>query len=838
MEDGNMNEKPEQMVKKTENKTSKERQADEHSGFLPQAIQQSSEGIAIADMDGNLIYLNDAFARMHGYFPSELLGKNLSLFHTPEQLPAVEEANRQIKKTGNFRGEIWHVRRDGSMFPGIMHNSLIRDEKGNPIYMLGLLRNITLRKQLEEVLEKSQKALNENRELLDSILNASGVAIGLGQNRKMIWGNESLKKIFGFIKDEDFIGKDTSLVYANEEEYRRIGELIYRITPGEILETEARFKRHDNNHEFIGHLKANILDPSNPEKGAIINIIDITEQKQAEEVLKKSKERYQLLADNITDVILVIDADRFAIRYISPSAESVFGYTPSSGSVYGYTREEVANFNAFDFLTPHSADHVKEVFNREFEKDKLGKAEAQRLELEVLHKDGLTSWMEVSARFIRDDKKQVKSILCVVRDISQRKKAEDKLKKSEKQYRLLAENVTDTICVINLDGFVFNYVSPSVESIFGHTVEEFINLNVYDLLIPDSADHAMKVLAQEIEKNKDGSAEPQQLEMQIIRKDGLKGWVEISARFLRDNKKQVTSVLCVVRDISKRKEVEDVLQKSEDRYRHLVEKMSDGLAVHENELLTFVNSKFCEMLGYQHSEMIGKSILDLLDDHNRQIVKNQLALRKQGNITESYEVELLKKNGSKIITNLSPQGIFDPEGQFKGSFGVFTDITLYKQAEDILNQAKQKLEEKVKQRTSELEEKNVALKVLLDQRDQDKNKLEKTIMSNVKALIEPNITRLKNSKPNSKQKSTIKILESNLNEITAPFLNRLSLTYLKLTPTEIQVANFLKHGATTKEIAESLNLSQRTIDTHRFNIRKKIGIKGKGINLRTYLSSL
>jgi len=444
--------------KKTEDLKSKSdalKQAEEQASFIPLAIRQCSEGVAVVDLDGNLKYLNEAFARMHGYSPPELIGKNISIFHTPDQMPSVEEANRQIKETGIFRGEIWHTRRDGSIFPGIMHNSLIRDDEGNPIYMLGLLRNITQRKQLEEALRKSEK-------------------------------------------------------------------------------------------------------------------------------------QYRLLAENITDVILIIDVGRFTISYISPSAEKIFGYTPSAESVFGYTRKELANFNAFDFLTPQSVQKMKTVFNRELEKDKFGKAEAQMLELEVLRKTGSTIWIEVSARFLRDEAKQVKSILCVIRDISKRKKAEESLKKSE------------------------------------------------------------------------------------------------------------------------------------------------------------------------------------------------LMLRR----------------------------------------------------------AKNKLEEKVRQRTAELQERNIALKVLLDQRDHENKKIEETILSNIHTLIEPNLNRLKNSRLSSKQTAAVRLLEFNLHQITSPFQNRQSIGRLKLSPMEIQVANFLKNGATTKEIAEALNLSRRTIDAHRYNIRKKIGIKGKGVSLKNYLNSL
>ena len=84
--------------------------------FLLAAVEQSNEGIAISDLEGNLQYLNSAFAKKHGYTPDELIGKNLAVFHTPKQMSSVKRANRQLKNKGEFKGEIWHQRRDKSVF--------------------------------------------------------------------------------------------------------------------------------------------------------------------------------------------------------------------------------------------------------------------------------------------------------------------------------------------------------------------------------------------------------------------------------------------------------------------------------------------------------------------------------------------------------------------------------------------------------------------------------------------------------------------------------------------------------------------------------------------------
>ncbi len=168
-----------------------------------------------------------------------------------------------------------------------------------------------------------------------------------------------------------------------------------------------------------------------------------------------------------------------------------------------------------------------------------------------------------------------------------------------------------------------------------------------------------------------------------------------------------------------------------------------------------------------------------------------------------------------------------------------------KQAKEDLKQANLELERRVEERTIELknktaklEEVNTALRVLLAKREEDKINLETNVLSNVQKLILPYLSEIKKSALTSSQQSYLEILESNLNEVISPFSHRLSSQYINLTPAEIQVADFVKHGKNTKEIADMLNLSPKTIDSHRANIRNKLGLRNKKTNLRSYLLSL
>lgn len=155
-------------------------------------------------------------------------------------------------------------------------------------------------------------------------------------------------------------------------------------------------------------------------------------------------------------------------------------------------------------------------------------------------------------------------------------------------------------------------------------------------------------------------------------------------------------------------------------------------------------------------------------------------------------------------------------------------------------QVEQKLlarERELEIQTRDLEEVNTALRVLLRQREADKKELEDRILSNFQQLVRPLLEKLKISGLNKRQQDLLEIAQNELKDILAPFLHDVSVGQLKLTPTEIQVANLVKHGKSTKEIADVMNLSTRTVQVNRNNIRKKIGITNKKVNLRSYLLS-
>jgi len=169
---------------------------------------------------------------------------------------------------------------------------------------------------------------------------------------------------------------------------------------------------------------------------------------------------------------------------------------------------------------------------------------------------------------------------------------------------------------------------------------------------------------------------------------------------------------------------------------------------------------------------------------------------------------------------------------------ILRDVTERKLAEIMLRWAHDELERRVRERTAELEETNTALKVLLKRREEDRKNTEENIICNVREIILPYLEKLKNTRLDVQQKVFLNILENNVNEIISPFVRNLFWHFSKLTPMEVQIAALLQDGKTAKEMAELLNVSINTIKSHKANLRNKLGLKNKDVNLRTFLTAM
>lgn len=147
-------------------------------------------------------------------------------------------------------------------------------------------------------------------------------------------------------------------------------------------------------------------------------------------------------------------------------------------------------------------------------------------------------------------------------------------------------------------------------------------------------------------------------------------------------------------------------------------------------------------------------------------------------------------------------------------------------------------EELLSHKAEKLEETNIAMKVLLDHRNRDRQELENRFLANIRELVLPYLEKLKTGRLQQREKALVSIMEEHLHDISSPFLNRLSSLHLMLTPQELEVALLVRQGKSSQEISDVLNIAVATVSFHRKKLRNKLGLESRSQNLRTYLLSL
>jgi PAS domain S-box-containing protein len=294
-------------------------------------------------------------------------------------------------------------------------------------------------------------------------------------------------------------------------------------------------------------------------------------------------------------------------------------------------------------------------------------------------------------------------------------------------------------------------------------------------------------------------------------------------------------------EMHQRQLVEAQLRESEQRFHLALDAASNG--VWDRNLLTgevYFGANWQHTLGHEVEGAISDehTFENLVHPDDREKVLAQREAHVQGK-TLRYEVEYRIRNkagGWQWMLSRGQTVARDAEGKAQRIVGTVTDITRMKEAEAELQRNRDELEQRVKERTAELSQSNVALNVLLKKREEDREVLAEQVLSNTSKLVEPFFDRLSESRLTEQQRMLVDILRTNIKELTSPFASHYSSKLVRLTPAEMQVANMVKQGKRSKEIAEIMHLSPGTVNIHRKNIRKKLDIAHQKTNLQTLLS--
>jgi PAS domain S-box-containing protein len=266
------------------------------------------------------------------------------------------------------------------------------------------------------------------------------------------------------------------------------------------------------------------------------------------------------------------------------------------------------------------------------------------------------------------------------------------------------------------------------------------------------------------------------------------------------------------------------LERKEKRYQSLVESLNEGiLAIDKEGKTTFVNEQMARMLGYSADELLGKSIYSYMLSNEATHAAEKLFASNTGEY-KLNDFQFVKADASLLYVTIEPAPIYNEYGVCTGVMCGVVNITEKKEAELQL-----------KAQAALLQQKNSALKEVLSQIEDEKTRIKQSVALNVEEIILPLISKMKIEGFSDEK---MKILVNSLQQITSDFGLKISHKKNRLSPRETEICNLIKQGLSSKEISQLLHISPATTERYRNNIRAKLGIVKKNVNLVTYLNNL
>jgi PAS domain S-box-containing protein len=374
----------------------------------------------------------------------------------------------------------------------------------------------------------------------------------------------------------------------------------------------------------------------------------------------KERKKLRQLSDKMQIAVLEFDLER-KIIYANPAAWRMTGFD-SSVIESGRRAEEL--------IAPEQAALVAEALTRLAQG-----ADPVPMSLRVVKKDGIQMPIEVFADLVCSGGKPVGFIVYAI-DMRHRVRIEEKLDEEEAAFRLIVEHSRDGMVIVD-DAFRIIYANDGFVDILGTTRSDVLGLDFRETLHPDS----VEMVADYYVRRQRGEKPPSSYRAKLVRRDGAVRICLVSATTMvgSDGK---TKTVANIEDLTKAIESEVQLELSRERYRTLVETMEDGLGIDDQDgLLTYANKALVNMLGYDSAEeLLGRPLGDILHGMANEELEKTIERRKKGE-KDAYEGQLVHKSGRLIPVVVSATPLFDPDGNYVGSFGLLTDLTEVKRAE-------------------------------------------------------------------------------------------------------------------------------------------------------------
>ncbi|TDI81482.1 MAG: PAS domain S-box protein, partial [Caldithrix sp.] len=699
-------------VKKLEKTESKPRQTEiklgnngNNLGLLNSIIEETTDVIFVKDLKGRHLLVNSACAQVIGKSVKQIIGKNNEQLFPPEVARHLTEIDKQIIASGKPQTleEVVLPAGSDSARTYLTNKAPLRDDNDNITGLIGVARDITERKQASRMLATQSEVLRM-------------IALGVGLTEILarlclLIEQQSAGALCSILLFDEAGGKLHSGAapslpqkYARALDGLMVGEgqgscgtavtrgkqvIVYDIAKDPLW---AGFRKLALKHgirscwstpfsskeKVLGTFAISHKVPCRPtlsQQQLIQNATHLagiaTERKQAEEALRESEERYRSIVKQASDGFVLYDLDTKHVLDTNQAYEQMLGYTA----------EEMRRLTLYDIVA-HDRQSIKSFVKRIREEKQVWIGERKHR-----CKDGSLLDVEVSSSLIVCSGKEV--LTTVVRDISERRRAEEALKESDEKFRFLAENMADFVWTVDLD-FRSTYASPSIKKVLGFTPEERKRHAPEEMLTPESLQRLTMKMQEELRRDKEQDVDPERyvtIEAEYYHAEGHTVWLENCVKALRDKSGAIIGLYGSARDITERKHAERALRKSEENNRLLVE--NSPHCIHQIDLqgrLISVNPAGVTMAGVSNElDIIGMRYLDTVADVDRNRIEQFLDAALKG---EASEFEFRSSTEHIFASSFIP--IFDDNGDVIRLMGISQDITERKQTEEALRESEAK----------------------------------------------------------------------------------------------------------------------------------------------------
>jgi PAS domain S-box-containing protein len=630
-------------------------------------LENIEDGYNEVDLKGRFTFFNESFRKIMGYTKDILLGMHYKQYSDAENAQKVYQAYNQVLRTGHpLKRFIWEIiRNDGARRQVAVSVSLIKDHSGKPIGFRGIVRDETDRQEAEEALISSEK---KYREIFD---NAAEGIYRASLEGKFLSVNPSLARMMGFDSPDEMIASISDIgqqSYVNSGQRTALLELLR--TKDEVEGFEFEAYRKDQSTFWISTNVRVVRD----EKGRILYLqgmcLDITKSKKAEEALKRERTKFQVLVEKSPWGIALINREGI-YQFINSNFTEILGYTLDDFST-GQEWFQKA------FPDPLYRNQVMAVWINDLKK--IGIGESRPRSFKVCCKNGQEKWILFRPVSLEDGNQ-----LLSYEDITEGTQTEEALRLSEERYRTIFEKSNDGIALMK--GEVHLQVNQKMADIFGyHRPEEIIGQPISLTVHPDDLERVREINR----RRQKEEGVPQKYEFMGCRKDGQTIFLEVSAATTEYQSQTVA--LIFLRDITERRLAEEALKKSEERYRTILESIEEGYyEVDITGNLTFFNDSICDLLGYPREELIGMNNRHYTDALNAKILYTAFSqVYRTGIPLKGVEWQVLRKDGTSKICDISVSPIQGEQGAIIGFRGIVRDTTERKRTEDALRESEER----------------------------------------------------------------------------------------------------------------------------------------------------